>query len=172
MVKLIGSLIVLLVTSYMGFKMASQCQKRPQHIRQIISCIGSLRSHILYACLPLHEAVVKCTNGVEGPVAEFFHKIAFCLERDASLTPQEIMKRVLGEMENGLALKRTEREVLYVLAGNLGIMNCEEQEKYLSLVIEQLERFELEAIRLRDLNAKMYRYLGVCGGLAIVIVLI
>lgn len=172
MLKLIGSCIVLLVSSYIGFKMASQCQERPQHIRQIISCIGSLRSHILYACLPLHEAVAKSTNGIYGPVALFFQNVAVLLEKNTSLTPQEIIKRVLNEMEGSLILKKPEIEVLYVLGGNLGIMNCEEQEKYLSLVIEQLERFELEALRQRDLNTKMYRYLGICGGLAIVIILL
>lgn len=170
--KLIGSLLVFLVSSCIGFQMAARCQARPRHLRQIISCLGSLRSYIIYACLPLHEAISQCTNGVDGPVAVFFQKIARLLENEALLTPQEIIKRVLSEMQGNLMLKNPEIEVLHVLGGNLGVMNSKEQDKYLSLVIEQLERFENEATRLRDLNTKMYRYLGVCGGMAIVIILI
>ncbi|SFL81390.1 stage III sporulation protein AB [Pelosinus propionicus] len=172
MLKLIGSLLVLLVSSYIGFKMASCCQERPRQLRQLITCIGSLRSHINYSCLPLHEAIKNSTNGIYGPVAEFFQQVASLLEKNPSLTPQEIIKKVLSDMEGCLILKNPEIEVLYVLGGNLGAMNCEEQENYLSLVIEQLERFENEATRLRDLNTKMYRYLGICGGLAIVIILV
>jgi stage III sporulation protein AB len=170
--KLIGSILVFLVSTYIGFQMASRCQARPRHLRQIISCLGSLRSYIIYACLPLHEAVAQCTNGTDGPVAVFFQNIAIMLEKEATLTPQEVIKRVLSEMRGSLMLKNPEIEVLHVLGGNLGVMNCKEQEKYLSLIIEQLERFENEAIRLRDLNTKMYRYLGICGGMAIVIILI
>lgn len=172
MLKLIGSILVLLVSSYIGFQMASRCQERPRHLRQIISCLGSLRSHIIYACLPLHEAVAQCTNGTNGPVAVFFQNVAAMLEKNGSLTPQEIIKKILNEMQGTLMLKTPEIEVLHVLGGNLGVMNCREQEKYLLMVIDQLERFENEAIRLRDLNTKMYRYLGVCGGLAIVIILV
>lgn len=172
MLKLIGSLLVLLVSSYIGFKMASRCQERPRQLRQIITCVGSMRSHIIYACLPLHEAIAKSTNGIYGPVAEFFQNVAVLLEKNASFTPQEIIAKFLSEMKESLILEKPEIEVLHVLGGNLGIMNCKEQEKYLSLVIEQLERFEIEAIRLRDLNTKMYRYLGICGGLAIVIILV
>jgi stage III sporulation protein AB len=170
--KLIGSILVFLVSTCIGFQMASRCQERPRHLRQIISCLGSLRSYIIYACLPLHEAVIQCTNGIDGPVATFFQNIAIMLEEEASLTPQEIIKRVLSEMQGSLMLKNPEIEVLHVLGGNLGVMDCKEQERYLSLVIEQLERFENEAIKFRDLNTKMYRYLGICGGLAIVIILI
>lgn len=172
MLKLIGSILVLLVSSSIGFQMASRCQGRPRHLRQIISCLGSLRSHIIYACLPLHEAVAQCTNGTNGPVAVFFQKVADMLEKNGSLTPQEIIRNILNEMQGTLMLKSPEIEVLHVLGGNLGVMNCREQEKYLLMVIEQLEQFENEAIRLRDLNTKMYRYLGVCGGLAIVIILV
>ncbi|QJW49228.1 hypothetical protein HA075_19715 [bacterium BFN5] len=37
---------------------------------------------------------------------------------------------------------------------------------------EQLEKLEQEAVRKRDLNTKMYRYLGVCSGLVVVILLV
>lgn len=170
--KIIGSVLVLITSSYIGFKMAASCQERPHHLRQIISCIASMRSYILYARVPLHEAVAQCTNGIYGPVATFFQKIATMLEKQTTLTPQEVISKVLHEMQGSLMLNTPEIEVLHVLGGNLGQMNCTEQEKYLLLVIEQLERFENEAIRLRDLNTKMYRYLGVCGGMAIVIILI
>lgn len=170
--KFTGSILVFLVCSYIGFQMASRCQARPRHLRQIISCLGSLRSYIVYASLPLHDAVAQCTNGIDGPVAIFFQKVADILKKETLLTPEEIIERVLNEMQGSLMLKSPEIEVLHVLGGNLGIMNCKEQDKYLSMVIEQLERFENEATRFRDLNTKMYRYLGICGGMAIVIILI
>lgn len=169
--KLLGGILVLFVSSYIGFQFATRCSVRPEQIRQMISCLGSLKSYITYACLPLHEALIQCTHGTDGPVAEFFHKIASLLEDNGVLTPQHAMDRALIDMRGRLFLGKSEVEVLRVLGGNLGAMNREEQGNYLTMVIEQLEKIEYEAARLRDLNTKMYRYLGICGGLAIVILL-
>lgn len=170
--KLVGGILVLFVSSYIGFQFAARCSGRPQQIRQIISCLGSLKSYITYACLPLHEALIQCTHGTYGPVAEFFHNTAALLEENGVLTPQQAMNTVLGHMHGRLFLDRAELEVLGVLGANLGVMNREEQGNYLTMIMEQLEKFESEATRLRDLNTKMYRYLGICGGLAIVILLV
>lgn len=170
--KLAGGVLVLLVSSCIGFQLAARCSGRPQQIRQIVSCLGSLKSYITYACLPLHEALIHCTHGTCGPVADFFHHTATLLERNGGLSPQQAINTVLSDMQGRLMLKEPELEILSILGANLGIMNCQEQGNYLSMIIEQLEKFEGEAARLRDLNTKMYRYLGICGGLAIVILLV
>ena len=171
-IKLTGGVLVLLASSFIGFQLAARCSGRPQHIRQIISCLGSLKSYITYACLPLHEALIQCTHGTHGPVTEFFHQTATLLEQNGVLSPQQAINKVLGTMQGRLMLKQPELEILNILGANLGIMNRQEQGNYLSMIIEQLEKFEGEAARLRDLNTKMYRYLGICGGLAIVILLV
>jgi len=170
--KLAGAILILFVSSYIGFKFAARCTARPERIRQIISCLGSLKSYITYASLPLHEALVQCTHGTYGPVAEFFHNTAALLEKNGVLTPQQAINTVLGQMQERLFLNKAEVAVLGVLGANLGVMNREEQGNYLTMIILQLEKMENEAIRMRDLNTKMYRYLGICGGLAVVILLV
>jgi stage III sporulation protein AB len=170
--KFTGSVLIVFVTSCIGFEMAARCTERPRHLRQIISCLGALKSYVIYTCLPLHEALSQCTNGTNGPVAEFFQNTAMMLEQNATLTPQQVINTVLGQMQGYLILNKSEIEVLNVLGGNLGVINREEQEQYLSMVIQQLERFEGEAVKIRDINTKMYRYLGICGGLALVILLV
>jgi len=170
--KLTGGILVLLVCSWIGFRLAARCSGRPQHIRQIISCLGSLKSYITYASMPLHEALIQCTHGTSGPVADLFQHTATLLEKNCSLSPQQAMSIVLGDMHGRLMIKEPELEIVNILGANLGIMNRQEQGNYLSMIIEQLENIQVEAARLRDLNTKMYRYLGICGGLAIVILLV
>jgi len=170
--KLIGGVLVLLVSSWIGFQLAARCSGRPQQIRQIVSCLGSLKSYITYAYLPLHEALIQCTHGTYGPVADFFQRTATMLEQNSGLAPEQAFNTVLAEMQGQLMLKQPELEIISILGANLGIMNRQEQGNYLAMMIEQLEKFEGEAVRLRDLNTKMYRYLGICGGLALVILLV
>jgi stage III sporulation protein AB len=170
--KLMGAIVVLLVSSLIGFQLAARCTGRPEQIRQIISCLGSLKSYITYAYVPLHEALIQCTNGIYGPVAQLFHSTAKRLDENGTLSPQEAIDSVLHDMHGQLLLDKAELEILGILGANLGIMNRVEQGNYLTMIIEQLERVEVEAARLRDLNSKMYRYLGICGGLTIVILLV
>lgn len=172
MLKIVGGMLVLFVSSYIGFQVAARCTKRPEQIRQMISCLGSLKSYITYACLPLDEALLQCTHGTYGPVADFFHKTADLLKANGVLTPQQAMNQVLAGMHGNLFLGAGELEVLNILGANLGGMDRHEQGNYLLMIIEQLKKFEREAMKLRDCNTKMYRYLGICSGLAIVILLV
>ncbi|WP_378955577.1 stage III sporulation protein AB [Pelosinus sp. sgz500959] len=170
--KIAGSMLVFFVSSCIGFKLAARCSGRPQQIRQVISCLNSLKSYITYASAPLHEALMQCAHGIHGPIADFFHHVGMSLEENSRLSPQQAIHAVLKQMKGELMFESSELEILGVLSANLGIMSRQEQGNYLSMVIEQLEKLENEATRLRDLNTKMYRYLGICGGAAIVILLV
>ncbi|MPN27806.1 Stage III sporulation protein AB [bioreactor metagenome] len=169
--KIIGAGIVIITGTSIGFMLASRCSERPRQIRQIISCIGSLKTYIGYVSLPLAEALHNCTNGTYGAVNDLFQKMALILNDNGWMTPQEALNQAVSET-NMLALERPELEILSALGANLGSTSRDEQKTYLVMVQEQLAKIEQDAIRLRDQNSKMYRYLGVCSGLAIVIVLI
>lgn len=170
--KVIGSMLVLTAATYCGFKLSQRCSERPQQLRQIISCIVSLKSYINYISMPLPEALVKSTAGTASPVAELFTQIASVLGKNVWMKPQQAIAQVLADMENRLALDKPEHEILIMLGANLGSLNREEQSKYLDMIEEQLKKLEQEAVRSRELNTKMYRYLGVCSGLVIVILLV
>ncbi len=170
--KLFGSLIVLAATTTIGFGLAGKCMERPRQISQTISCIVALKSYINYAATPLPEALLRCTKGVEGPVTVLFQRMASILRENGWLLPQEAMEVAIKELEGKLALGKNEIEILKLLGANLGAMNKEEQQKHLYLIQRQLQNIEAEALKVREQNVKMYQYLGVCGGLVIVILLV
>lgn len=169
--KILGSLMIVIASTSLGFNLAVRYVERPRQIRQLISCLSALKSHINYVAIPLPEALSRCTGGITGPVAELFHTMAWLLVNKGWLTPQAALDQALKQ-SNKLALNKAEREVLAVFSANLGGMNREEQHKSLDLAHEQLSRIQYEAEKLCDQNVKMYRYLGVCSGLAIIIILV
>jgi len=170
--KVIGSVFVVTAGTCMGFQLALRCSERPRQIRQIINCLASLKSHINYAALPLPEALVRCAASSEGVVADLFQQTAAIMQQKGWLTPQEALTQCLNDMRSRLVLDKPELETLASLGANLGFTNREEQEKYLLLIQDELQKIEQDAIQLREQNTKMYRYLGVCGGLALVILLV
>lgn len=170
--KLLGGVMVVIVGTSIGFTLANRCCERPRQIRQIISCLASLKSYINYVSVPLPEALTSCVNGTSGAVAELFCKMAAILRDNGWMTPQEAIQCAIKETQGKLVLDKPELEVLEVLGANLGSTSRDEQRNYLEMIQDQLAKIEQDAMKLRDQNSKMYRYLGVCGGLAVVILLV
>jgi len=169
--KLLGSLLVVIAGTWAGFALAGRYCERPRQIGQLIGCLTALQSYVNYASMPLPEALVHCGNQVEGPVRELFHHTAKTLSACGWLSPRQALAGALEEAPR-LAFNSPEKEVLLQLGANLGFTDRGEQQKYLTMVLQELGRIEQESRRARDQNAKMYRYLGICGGLAVVILLV
>lgn len=170
--KAIGSVFIILTGSYLGFRMAARCKERPRQISQLLSCLAALKSYINYVNMPLPEAMIKCANGVRGPVSALFLDTAHNLEEHGWLTPKEAIEAALQSHQHALAFDAPEQEILSILGANLGLVNREEQYKYIGVVEIQLQKIEQQAANLREQNARMYQYLGVCGSLTVVILLI
>jgi stage III sporulation protein AB len=170
--KIIGSFLIIFAATCLGFHTALSFAKRPRHLRQIISCLAALKSQINYSSSHLSEALLKSTAGVGGPVERLFKNTGAILNEEGYLTPQEALRLAYKEEQEELALKRPERELLSVLFANLGIMDKSEQQKTISLAEYQLKLMQEEAQEFSARNVKMYRYLGVCGGVAVVIIFI
>ncbi len=170
--KIFGSTLVVIAGTLIGFQMAARCSERPRQIRQIIGCLASLKSYINYVAMPLPDALDRCVTGTEGPVAELFTNVADILQCNGWMTPQEAIDQALVQAKGKLVLCKPETEILAALGANLGYVSREEQEKYLDMVQQQLAQIESDAIKIRDQNTKMYRYLGVCGSLAVIILLL
>lgn len=170
--KLIGSSLIIIFGTSIGFNLAKKVYERPRQLRQIISCLTALKSFINYGALPLDEALIKCSRGVTGPVKDFFEYLRGSFLNERWLRPEHLTANVLQQLRNKLFLNDEEMEALVLLSAGLGQSNRSDQEKHLNLYIEQFISFEKQALSVRDNEVKMYRYLGICGSLAVVIILI
>ena len=112
-----------------------------------------------------------CAKGDDGPIQRLFTVTSELLTEKGWLTPKEAFQEAHTIVADDLALEEPEWQALIALGTTLGSMSREEQDAHLKMIEEHLERIEQEAILLRERNVKLYRYLGVCGSLAIVILL-
>jgi stage III sporulation protein AB len=170
--KLVGSTMVIGAGTAIGFGLARSCSERPRQISQLMHCLVALKSFIGYVSMPLPEAFHRCSAGVEGPIGDFLRRAAEILETNSQVTPGEAIEEALKQEDSKLYFHSAELDVLQALGANLGILHHGEQENYLSLVQEQLENIRRGAESVRDKNCKLYRYLGLCSGLLIVLVMI
>jgi len=169
--KMLGCAMVVVAGAGLGFSLAGRYSERPRQIGQLIGCLTALDAYIGYATLPLPEALARAAGELDSPVGDLLRRAAAILT-NCGLSPQEAIAEALADGGGRLALGSPEREICLQLGANLGKTGREEQQKYLAMVLGELRRNEREALRLKDQNVKMYRYLGVCGGLAVAILLV
>ncbi|MFD2170913.1 stage III sporulation protein SpoIIIAB [Tumebacillus lipolyticus] len=172
MIKLFGSLLVLLVATSFGFKKASRFAERAKQLRQFITALKLLETEILYAATPLSEAASKIGARIRSPVGTFFAELGHMLREGQGVSAGEIWRETLSAQRRTLALQEVDRDVLTTFGQTLGISDRQDQIKHIQLAISQLSSEELVAREEQQKNEKMWRYLGALMGLALVILLV
>lgn len=170
-IKIAGSLCIIVAGSYIGFAMARQCCNRPRYLRRILSCVTMLKSYLNYMDAPLTEGLCECVKGCDGIVKEFFLEFAEQLE-DYLISPEAAMSRTLEVYQEQMALSEEDREVMLLMGSRLGKVDRTEQQRHLLMIEKRLEFLAGQAEELSEKNSKMYRYMGVCTSLFLVLLLL
>ena len=59
MIKLLGALLIVFSTTWVGWDIAKRLVARPKQIRDIRAALQILEAEIMYGHMPLREAVLK-----------------------------------------------------------------------------------------------------------------
>jgi stage III sporulation protein AB len=172
MIKLIGSLLVILACGYTGFSIAHRYQQRPKDLRYLQSALQMLETEISYGATPLPDALETISMRCEKSVALLFKKTREKLLNGGGITAREAWDDAVGQYYRHSNISTSDLTVLKNLGANLGISDREDQVKHLHLAMEQLK---IEAAKADDeatKNVKLYNYLGFLSGLTIVIIFI
>ncbi|WP_416827182.1 stage III sporulation protein SpoIIIAB [Ectobacillus polymachus] len=170
MIKIIGAILIVAATTWIGFQMAKQVRERPRQIRLIKTALQSLEAEIMYGHTPLHEASLRLSKQMPPPLSRLFESFHSRLQADKTVRVawNESLENVWARM----ALKQVEYEILQQFGETLGQHDRESQQKHIRLCISHLEREEIEAKDVQLRYEKMMKSLGVLTGLLIVILLL
>jgi stage III sporulation protein AB len=75
-------------------------------------------------------------------------------------------------VKNDLYFEDEEIELISSFIQSIGSSDLESQKKNFNITVQKLESFEKKADEKRIKNEKLYRYLGLCTGVLIVIILV
>lgn len=172
MLKILGSLLVLCCSAGLGMAGASDLKRHCMELRLLKQAVYMLRGEIKYSRAPLSEAFGILGDRLPSPLAEFFVGLEKELGRrdgrDLSRIWQEEITRSLKKS----SLRREEKEKLKRLGQGLGYLDLEMQLSTLELYLEQLEGDIQRAEEEIQSKQRLYRSLGVAGGIFLVILLI
>lgn len=170
MIRLVAALLIVGASTGLGFSMAETVRQRPQQLRQLQFALSLLQGEIRYRHTPLPSALGLVARRISGPVGGLFQALADVLARADGRGMDWAWEQV--REHQGLVLTLDDRAVLDSLMPVLGGGGVEEQVRQLNLHLEQLRQAEQAAERWRQNNEKMWCYLGVFAGIALVLILL
>ncbi|MCU9613842.1 stage III sporulation protein SpoIIIAB [Caldibacillus lycopersici] len=171
MMKILGALIILVATSWIGFEASRLLTERTRQLRLLKSALQSLEAEIMFGHAPLHEASRRIAKQIDGPVGKIFKRFATNLIK-IDTTAKVAWEESLNEVWKQTALKKGEYEILLQFGETLGRHDRVQQQKQIRLALTHLEREEVEARDKQLVYGKMVKNLGVLSGILIIILLI
>ncbi len=173
-IKWIGALLVFIAAVAWGESQAAKLRRRGTELETFRLALRLLMAEIGYTATPLPRALgYVATRLRSSGVRSFFSEVRACLiESEQGDDASAVWTRVVAKKQNILALTAVDWEVLNRVAAGLGTLGRDDQVRQLELADMQLSAQAAEAAEACRRGEKMWRYLGMFGGLAIVILML
>ncbi len=171
-VKAAGALCVFFSAAAFGEFKAHVLATRVRHLQQFEQSLGLLCGEISFTRTPLPEAFVRVAGQLEQPVGQLYRIAAGYLQPGSNLTPREAWQTSLEEIRSQTCFTPGDGEIIASLGISLGFSRQEEQLEQIRLVTRRLENILPEAMENKQRGARMWRYIGVLGGAALIILLL
>lgn len=171
MIKLLGAVLIIFSTTWIGWDFSKRLIARPKQIRDIRAALQILEAEIMYGHMPLKEAVLKLAKQIPEPIREGFVLFADYLDEE-NQTVTNAWRKSVEEMRKQTELEEKEAEILLQFGETLGKHDRETQQNQIQLTLKHLEREELLALDKQNKYDKMVKSLGFFSGLLITILLL
>ena len=178
LMRYLGLLAMAIGCIGIGFLAADGWKERLEILKLLRQMIYHLKGRILYANETLPEALgevgSRFEEGRTGMLLEpgkLFLRVKERMEQDRSLPFFVVWKEEIEKLPADFPMDKADRQALVALGENLGYADREMQERTLLFYLEQTDdsirylKKELEG------RMKLYRSLGMAGGLFLLVVL-
>jgi len=170
MLRMFASVLIIVSGAGLGFSMAEGFRRRPVQIRQLQFALTVLGSEIRFRQTPLPAGLRAVAVATPAPIGQLFADLADFLSKADGRSLNWAWHQV--KPGPGVALSTEDFALLENLVQVLGSGSIAEQGRQLELHLEHLRQLEQEAERSRAANEKIWRYLGIFSGLALVLILL
>ena len=167
---MLGAILIVFATTWVGFEFARKLTERPRQLRQLKVALQSLESEIMYGLTPLAQACEHIGKQLPKPISYFFTCFSSRLKKSGG-SVHLAWEESLKETWHLTALSTGELEVMKQFGATLGQHDLLHQQKQIRLTLNHLEREEGDAIESQNRYEKMLKSLGFLTGVLIVILM-
>lgn len=171
-IKIVGLLLIVFLSSFIGYLIANRYNARVKELEDIISAIDLLETRVKYTYDTISDSFEFVADNMKTKAYRIFMIAAANLKTNKNLSAGDIFRNTLDEEGSFLNIKNEDIDVLKGLGTSLGQVDLEGQLKNIILIKQLMQKQLDEAYEEKNKNYKVYRNMGVFVGLIIMIILI
>lgn len=171
-IKIISLLLIVLISSFIGYLIANKYNVRVKELEDIICALDLLETRVKYTYDTIADSFEFVSDNMKTKAYRIFMICSGTLKSNKNMSAGDIFRTVADEEGVYLDLTKDDIEILKGLGTSLGQVDLEGQLKNIILVKELLNKQLTEAIDGKNKNYKLSRNMGVFIGLIIMIILI
>lgn len=171
-VKIINSCIIILFSTLIGLERAKIYVERTKQLAALQGALSRLETEILHYASNLPDALIRIGKSVKGGVGKLFYLTGQTLAEKSKFSVAEAWCSTLEQIKSDLYLQQEDIDILQRFGEQLGSSDKEGQSRFIRLTLMQLREEEKKARVIREKYDKMYKSLGLLGGIVLVILLL
>lgn len=172
MLKIVSIALIFLLCTLIGFLYSEKFKMRYYQLKAIYKTITILQNEVVFSNTPLPEAFQEVSRKCRKPLNVVLLNASKNLYKGIDIDVYSCFKRIYEENIDEFFLLKEDVSILEDFLKILGESGVYGQEKIFNLCLENLRINMNEAFEECKKNTKLYKYLGVCVGAMISIILL
>ncbi|MGI6013386.1 MAG: hypothetical protein ACOX7K_03765 [Oscillospiraceae bacterium] len=169
MLKWFGMLLLVIGGAMTGTAAAARLKRRVQSLSAMLAALELMRGEISTLLMPLPETIVRLASMEQLAVQPLFRAVEAMLPQLGERTFSALWEQAVAESSLGFSAE--EKQSLRQLGENLGRFDAETQSIAISRCMDELEQSLSIAKRKATGDGKLYKGLGLAGGLMLAVIL-
>lgn len=170
--KLSGAVLIILTAYLFGFNVASAYRSRVLQLEEILMALEMYLTEINYGLTPLPQAFLNIGKRIKEPAGSLFVDAARLMLQNKGLSACDCWESAVGKNTPALDLLVGDLELVKKLGFIWGKSDKSGQLRQVAFIQELLRQALREAQKNQQKNDKIWKYLGLLGGMTLVIFLL
>ena len=166
-----GAVILVVGCTALGFYYASHDGFRVMDLHEFKKALMILASEIEHMRAPLPIACANIAKRTSAPVDGLFSQFSEMLTQNNGETAYQLWREALDGQKKKFFLQAEDWDVLDGFGKTLGYLDKQMQQSAIALAVEYINEKTISLQTQAEKNKRMYRSLGVIGGLLVAVVL-
>ena len=168
-IKIIISIVILFITSYIGIEMAGALKSREEILTDMITFLRLVQNEMMYMLNSLPIAFEMSRQRLNTELKNVLGAISLDM---SEFGVEKIDASITNNVNSIKCLNDYDKEIIISTLKNLGRSDLESQYNIIENGITIINKQIKEANEIKNKNSKVYKTIGVITGLMIVIIFI
>jgi len=169
--SIVGAVVILVSCTALGFYFAAQEKFRVHDLQEFKKALMILSSEIEHMRTPLPLACANIAKRTNDPVSALFGQFSDLLSNETGETAYQLWLQTLNGQKKRSYLAAEDWDALEGFGKTLGYLDKQMQQSAIACTVDYIDEKVTGLQTQSDKNSRMYRSLGVIGGLLLVVVL-